>query len=370
VRSLLCALLSALVVSAAQAGDLAIVSEGPAVTAAERLVVRSERMGREFQIDVWTPATRPWLPGQKAAVAYILDGGYGMAGPIAWPLTNSDAMQAAYIVTVGYPPGKAMREFDLLFGPGARANGTVAKGGGAEAFTAFLIEELKPFIEARYPVDPRNSVLMGHSLAGIYAANVLARRPDAFGGYVIASPSVWADPGIVERLAATRRSAVRPRVFVAYGSAEPADMVEGGRALARAVTANPAFESRARVFEDGDHTSYYSALVPPGLGYLLPRKVRIDRPEPAPMTPEALARYAGTYRFADGRTLGVTVVGGALQATRTDRPPLRLAASAPDRFFVAGLDLRLRFEGPAQAPAASVVLAINGDEARATRAPE
>jgi predicted alpha/beta superfamily hydrolase len=369
-RWLICVLLLAMIAPLAQAADLTIVSEGPAQMTAERLVVRSERVGRDFQIDVWTPNTRPWLPGQKAAAAYILDGGYGMAGPIAWPVGNTDAMQAAYIVTVGYPPGKSAREFDLLFGPGVRADGTIAKGGGAEAFTAFLLEELKPFIEARYPVDPRNAALMGHSLAGIYTASMLARRPGAFAGYVIASPSVWAQPDIVARLAAAPRAAVRPRVFVAYGGAEPADMVEGGRTLARAVTANPAFEGRARVFEDGDHMSYYSALVPPGLGYVLPRRARIDRPTPVAMTPEALARYAGTYRFADGRTLDVALVNGALQAMRKDRPPLPLAAKAPDRFFVAGLDWRLRFEGPASAPPARLVLSINGEDAVGTRTPE
>jgi predicted alpha/beta superfamily hydrolase len=337
---------------------------------AERLVVRSERVGREFQIDVWTPNTRPWLPGQKAAVAYILDGGYGMAGPIAWPLGNTDAMQAAYIVTVGYPPGKNAREVDLLFGPGTRADGTIAKGGGAEAFAAFLVEELKPFIEARYPVDPRNAVLMGHSLAGIFTANMLARRPDAFAGYVIASPSLWADPGIIGRLAAVRRGPAPLRVFVAYGGKESQDMVDGGRAVARAVAANPAFESRARVFEDGDHMGYYSALVPPGLGYVLPRKERIDRPVPVAMTPEALGRYVGTYRFTDGRTLGVALVNGALQATRKDRPPLFLAAKAPDRFFIAGLDWRLRFDGPASAPPERLVLTINGEEGVGMRTPD
>jgi hypothetical protein len=44
--------------------------------AGEWLVVRSERVGRDVQIDVWTPNTRPWLPEQKTASADVLDGGY------------------------------------------------------------------------------------------------------------------------------------------------------------------------------------------------------------------------------------------------------------------------------------------------------
>jgi hypothetical protein len=159
-------------------------------------------------------------------------------------------------------------------------------------------------------------------------------------------------------------------VFVAYGGAERADMVEGGRTLGRAVAANRAFESRTRVFDDGEHLTYYAALVPAALSYLLPRKVRIERPDAVATTPETLTRYSGTYRFSDGRTLGVALVGGALQATRADRPALTLVASAPDRFFVPGLDLRLRFEGAAPAPATRVVLSINGDDATGERAPD
>lgn len=368
-------LLAALYVAAigtttAQAGELALVSQSVVQLPAERLLVRSERLGRDFQIDVWTPNPRPWLPGQKAAVVYVLDGGYGMAGPIAAPLGNSDAMQAAYVVTIDYPPGKRMREVDLLFGPGVRADGTVAKGGGGDAFTSFLLEELRPFIEARYPVDPANAILVGHSLAGIYTANMLARSPGAFAGYVIGSPSVWAEPSIVTRLAAARPRGGRPRVFVGYGGAESQDMVEGGRALARAVKANRAFDSRTQVFEGGDHMSYYSALVPTGLGYVLPRRQPIQRPKALPMTPEVLARYAGTYRFADGRTLGVSLVNGGLQATRADRPPLPLTPSAPDRFFVPGLDIRLRFEAASSGPPGKVVLSINGDDATGERIQE
>ncbi|MBU1377498.1 MAG: esterase [Alphaproteobacteria bacterium] len=342
---------------------------GVAQTAAERLVVHSERVGRDFQIDVWSPVTRPWLPGQKAAAVYILDGGYGMAGPIASTLGGTNAMQPAYVVTVGYPPGKGAREFDLLFGPGTRPDGTVAKGGGAEAFTAFLVEELKPFIEARYPADPGNAVLMGHSLAGIYTANVLTRRPDAFAGYVIASPSLWADPQVIERLAAVRRGAGPPRrVFVAYGGAEAPYMIDGGRRVARVVAANRSFESRSQVFASEEHLTYYPALARAGLGALLPRKTRIDFPDPVALTPEVLGRYAGTYRFSEERTMTVTVEGAKLRATRTDRPPMSLSASAPDRFFADGMDIRLVFEGPATGPASAVTMQMNGDAARGVRA--
>lgn len=369
-RWLVCVLAIVLVTPSAHAAGLTLVSEGPVQLAAERLLVRSERVGREFQIDIWTPATRPWLPGQRAPAVYILDGGYGMAGPIAASLGGTNGAGPAYVIAVGYPPGKSARETDLLFGPGTRPDGTVAKGGGAEAFTAFLLEELKPFIEARYPVDPGQAVLVGHSLAGIYTANVLARRPDAFAGYVIGSPSLWADPQVTARLTAVPRQASPPRVFVAYGGAEAPHMIQGGKAVTRAVAANRAFVGRGEVFAGGEHMTYYAALISAGLGHALPRKGRIEYPDAVPTTAEARARYVGTYLMADGRTLGVKLAGEALQAIRSDRPPLPLMASGPDRLYVPGLDMRLRFEGPASAPADAVTIWLNGDEARAERVPE
>jgi predicted alpha/beta superfamily hydrolase len=104
-----------------------------------------------------------------------------------------------------------------LFGPGTRPDGTVAQGGGGAAFQAFLLEELRPYIETRYPIDPKAEVLFGHSLGGVFTANILARNPDAFAGYLIASPSVWADPTILARLKAVRDKAGQHRVFVGYG---------------------------------------------------------------------------------------------------------------------------------------------------------
>src|SRR6185437_4614466 len=89
-----------------------------------------------------------------------------------------------------------------------------ARRGGGAAFEAFLLEDLKPFIEAHYPADPRRSVLFGHSAGGLFAANVFADRPDAFYGYVIGSASAWADPSLFARLAAAAGKAHGQHVYL------------------------------------------------------------------------------------------------------------------------------------------------------------
>lgn len=358
----------------AQAPSLRVVSEGPGelyrADPTVQFVVHSERAGRDFLVQVTPAGHRPWLPGQKAPVAYVLDGGFGIFAPAAHFLGASNAMLPAYVVTVSYPKGqRGTREWDLLFGKAMRPEGTTANGGGGEAFMGFLVDELRPFIEAKYPVDPANAVLVGHSLGGIFAANVLARRPGAFAGYLIASPSVWADPGVVDRLAHQPAAGAPRRVYVAYGGDEAAHMVAGGGQVARAVGRNKAaFASRAHVFEGADHLSFYPELAGGGLGYLLPRKRPISYPVPTPVAAEVLRRYEGAYVLSDGRKLEVALKDGRLMTTMLF--PVELSGlPQPGRFFVNGVDAQFAFEGPTDGPATAVRIDYNGDVGVAPRAP-
>ncbi len=192
----------------AEPAALRIVSVGPdAPAGAQRYVLHSERLGRDFVVVVSTPSGPFVEPGRKIAAVYALDGGYGVAGPIGQLMAWSGTMSPAYVVSVGYPDGQASRrDSDLLFRPTVRDGVTI--GGGGAAFEAFLTIELRPFLEARYPLDPTRAILFGHSYGGLFAANVLARTPHAFAGYIIASPSVAADP---QALAGLAQAAPRAR---------------------------------------------------------------------------------------------------------------------------------------------------------------
>jgi pimeloyl-ACP methyl ester carboxylesterase len=277
-------------------------------------------------------------------------------------------MLPAYIVTIAYAPGqRGSREQDMLFSNATRPDGSVATGGGGEAFIAFLADELRPFIEGKYPVDPTRSVLVGHSLAGIFTANVLARRPDAFAGYLIASPSLWADPAVADRLVRAKPAGTPRRVFVAYGGAEAPHMVTGGRRLAGAVARNrAAFTSRSQVFPDADHVSYYPELVGRGLGYLLPQTHPVTYYGTIRRPVEALRRYEGVYVLSDGRRMEVAVKADRLTTTLAS-PVELLATPEPGRFSVEGYNAKLSFEGRRGEAPTRLRIILNGDEAVARR---
>lgn len=352
---------------------LQVLSEGPgALFRADptvQFVVRSDRAGQDFLVQVTPPGSRPWLPGQKAAVAYVLDGGFGIVAPAVAYVGGTRAMLPAYVVTIAYAPGRrGSRERDMLFADAIRPDGSQAKGGGGEAFMAFLLEELRPFIEARYPVDPGKSVLAGDSLAGLFTANVLARKPDAFSGYLIGSPSVWADPGVVDRLSRTVRGGTPPRVFVAYGEAEVPYMARDGKRLARAVARNRAFAGRAYVVRDADHRSAFPELMAQGLAYLLPQTRPVAFPDLVRPPVETLRRYEGVYVLSDGRKMEVALKGDRL--TTTLASPVELYPTpSPGRFLVEGYNAALTFEGPRGEAPDRLRIELNGDEALARREP-
>jgi predicted alpha/beta superfamily hydrolase len=349
------------------ASSLKVKAEGPAVLRrTASFTVHSAVVGRDFVVQVTTPHTPPVLPGQLASVLYVLDGGYELAGPAGWLLGGAGTMAPAYVVTVDYPPGASEREIDLLFHPGKRSNGTIAEGGGGEAFLHFLTEELNPFIAARYPVDSQRAALFGHSLSGIFTANVLTRRPSAFASYLIASPSVWADPGIIDRLAALKVEGEPRRVFVGYGAVEDDYMVDGGRRVIDALGKASGVVLEAKAFEGQQHISYYPALTTTAFPFLLPRGAQMRRPDPITLPPARLQRYLGDYALADGRRITVTQDEDGLVFKVEGREEAGLLAEAEDRFYIHGVDASIVFNA-GSGPASDMVVSVNGATARARR---
>jgi predicted alpha/beta superfamily hydrolase len=64
-------------------------------------------------------------------------------------------------------------------------------GGGAN-FAGFMEKELFPYLTSRYPVSGYRA-LVGHSLGGIFALQVLAQQPELFDDYLVIDPSTWYD---------------------------------------------------------------------------------------------------------------------------------------------------------------------------------
>lgn len=66
--------------------------------------------------------------------------------------------------------------------------------GHSDKFIAFLEKDLQPFINSHYHTNT-NKTLIGQSLGGLLATEILFNKPALFNRYIIISPSLWWDNG-------------------------------------------------------------------------------------------------------------------------------------------------------------------------------
>lgn len=69
---------------------------------------------------------------------------------------------------------------------------TYRVAGGSAKFMDFIEQELQSYVDQQYKTNGQK-MLIGQSLAGLFAVEVLLKKPQLFNDYVIMSPSLWWD---------------------------------------------------------------------------------------------------------------------------------------------------------------------------------
>lgn len=64
--------------------------------------------------------------------------------------------------------------------------------GGSPQFISFIEKELQPYINSHYKTGG-TTTLIGQSLGGLLASEILLKKPNLFDNYIIVSPSLWWD---------------------------------------------------------------------------------------------------------------------------------------------------------------------------------
>jgi predicted alpha/beta superfamily hydrolase len=259
---------------------LSAVKEGAEIWYTEQFTVHSVNVGRDFLIQVAQPPSLP--AGTKAPAIYLTDGNaaFGLAANIMQASASSNAMAPAFIIGVGYPSQtredwQGLRGRDLTFAkvPPVDANDHDVTGEAAK-FQRFITDELRPLIEARYPV--KGALLAGHSYGGLFALHILLNTPLAFDGYLIGSPSVWAEPALLDK-AATFKAPDKIRVFLSVGAREARQndpvfhMVSNFQKLtARLGDHASNLDMQAWVVPDENHTTVRPAFLARAMPFVLP----------------------------------------------------------------------------------------------------
>ncbi|WP_293370724.1 alpha/beta hydrolase-fold protein [Phenylobacterium sp.] len=175
-------------------------------------------------------------------VIYVLDGklNFAIVHAQVQILSAMRQMPPAFVVGVGYAGDESFfekdgfrRQGDLTPNAGGELEAEMkamnrALGvthGGADAFLAFLCDELKLALESAYPASRTDTTILGNSLGGLFASWVLLHEPDRFQRYVIVSPSWWWNDYEVwawEAAYAAAHHDLPARVFATFGGLETA----------------------------------------------------------------------------------------------------------------------------------------------------
>jgi predicted alpha/beta superfamily hydrolase len=177
----------------------------------EQFNLKSET-GREFVIQVGLPhEVDPDLPlmvrGRKPVAIYVLDGdsSFGMVSDLTRMMQWGGDVPPCLVVGITYPlrylehpmaDQIEPRDFDLTPTPHAGLpgfSGAENAGGGERAFLAFIEDKLVPQINEHYGTDPNVSVLVGHSLGGLFAIGASTQSSGRLMHYLALSPSLWWD---------------------------------------------------------------------------------------------------------------------------------------------------------------------------------
>jgi predicted alpha/beta superfamily hydrolase len=169
-------------------------------------------------------------------VIYLLDGGADedfihIVGLVQFLTGIVDTMPPCIVVGIANTDRKRDMTFPTTVEKDKKAYPTT---GGSEKFISFIEKELQPYIEKKYRAG-QYKVLVGQSLGGLLATEVLLKKPWLFSAYLIVSPSLWWDNESLLALAPkllSRQSDDQRHVFIAVGSKEEDQMVTDAKKLA------------------------------------------------------------------------------------------------------------------------------------------
>lgn len=170
-------------------------STGEPIVIGHKLEIESEVLGETRTVRIALP--KGYVEFERTCgVLYLLDGETLFVQAVG-AMHHRSKDDVLPMIVVGIDNTERTRDLTPPAGPKQMADFPTA--GGSAAFRRFLIDEVRPFIEAAYRTNEVR-VLAGHSFGGLFAAETLLVEPEAFTGYLSLSPSLWwDDEALVER---------------------------------------------------------------------------------------------------------------------------------------------------------------------------
>lgn len=144
--------------------------------------------------------------------------------------------------------------------------------GKSEPFISFIRQELIPFVDSKYKTSDEK-YLIGQSLGGLLATEILFRYPTTFSHYLIVSPSLWWDNELL--LKANKKNPFSEEVqfvSISVGADEHRIMKREAKKLARITRHSKVKQSHFHVLRKEDHATVLHRALYHGFRELFPVK--------------------------------------------------------------------------------------------------
>lgn len=166
--------------------------------------IHSHVLNEERILNIYLPISYKADSSHTYPVIYLLDGSMDedfihIAGLVQFSSFSwIDRIPEAIVVGIAnvdrqrdftYPVSKPKENWNLPKGFDLN-HFNFANSGGSEKFINFIEKELQPYIDQQYKTNSTKAIL-GQSLGGLLASEILLTKPHLFTDYMIVSPSLW-----------------------------------------------------------------------------------------------------------------------------------------------------------------------------------
>lgn len=165
------------------------------LTIGKSITIESAILGEHRDLNIYLPLGYATDSLKTYPVIYLLDGaldedfihitGIVQFGSFSW----INMIPESIVVGIG----NVDRKRDFTYPSKNKADQKdFPTSGKSENFIGFLEKELQPFIDTAFRTS-ENKTIIGQSLGGLLATEILFKKPDLFDNYIIVSPSLWWD---------------------------------------------------------------------------------------------------------------------------------------------------------------------------------
>lgn len=279
--------------------------------------VHAAALRRDYQLFVALPDSYR-TSGGRYPVVFVTDANYAfpVVRNIAQRLHKHAGMEEVIVVGLSYAQGDSgvySRRRDYT--PSAPRSGGYRSDmpgrapafGEARAYGRFIVDQVFPLVAAGYRADMRRKIFVGHSYGSLLGLQMLLDGPRTFEHYILGSPSLWYDQGVMfarEQAYAAAHRDMPASLYFGIGGLETlppgqprsraegrADMLADLRDFDAALRSHryAGLATRLEVFTGEDHASVFPFLLTHGLRGYLKKLPGGGQELPAPGSPRVIS---------------------------------------------------------------------------------